>query len=404
MADPGLIKHTTSVCPSCLKQLRADVVEAEDGIFMQKACTEHGLFRDLVEKDAAFYRAAANIAKERYCGNDLLILPITDRCNMRCKFCFHPTITGSDLPVEKIVETVRRASVPDVALSGGEPTLHPRICEVIRKLKRMGKNVIVVTNGLRLVDPGYAKALKAAGADSFVFSLNGFNDSILSRIDGRPCLEEKLAALENLKREHMRVELSLSILRDVNEGEFKKALEFCLKNPDHVFALRVRSFSRIGRCEDMQGLTTGELMGLLSEALGVGRERLIRAVAARKISSAIQYNAVLYFRYGYGRIDFLTERPLWSSRMTRSMISLAKSMRVGKPVAAVRGALFRKSRVKRLVINMWAVPDRHNFDMGEINSSGFLGVDYGYKMDNFFNAIVLDNTNISSAARQDRCL
>ena len=143
------VKNTTSVCPECLKYLDAQVLEGHDGICLTRVCPEHGAFKNIVEKDIDFYRSAANINKERFIRKpDWLVLPITDRCNLNCKFCFYPNVRNKDLPLSQIIEIAKKAP-PLICLSGGEPTLHPDLPEIITRLKNMGKLVQVLTNGLR---------------------------------------------------------------------------------------------------------------------------------------------------------------------------------------------------------------------------------------------------------------
>src|SRR6185295_533725 len=87
-----------------------------------------------------------------------------------------------------------------VALSGGEPTSHPRILELIDIANRdeIGR-VVVITNGLRLGrDRAFAEALKARGA--YVgLQLDGFSADTHEKIRGRDLCAEKDAALAVLR-------------------------------------------------------------------------------------------------------------------------------------------------------------------------------------------------------------
>ena len=44
---------TKSVCPVCLKEIYADIIERKDGIYMDKYCPEHGLSSTLIWADSA---------------------------------------------------------------------------------------------------------------------------------------------------------------------------------------------------------------------------------------------------------------------------------------------------------------------------------------------------------------
>lgn len=78
---------------------------------------------------------------------------ITERCNLRCQECFNRHNLGSDdMPLSTYEATVRRfnGDLGKILLSGGEPTLHPEIQEIIRLNHRLGLRTTVYTNGARL--------------------------------------------------------------------------------------------------------------------------------------------------------------------------------------------------------------------------------------------------------------
>jgi len=394
------IKYTTSVCPQCLKHLKAEVMEGSSGIFLVRTCPEHGEFSNIVEKDTNFYRAAANINKERFTKEaDWLVLPITDRCNQNCKFCFYPKGRNKDLSLQQIIEIVKK-SPPIICLSGGEPTLHPDLPEIITRLKSIGKTVQVLTNGLRLADLELVKTLKAAGLKSVLFSLNGFSDHILEQIDNAPCLEQKLKAIENLKAQGIQIELSISLLRGVNEGELKKALEFCLQNSVNIFGLRVRAFAQTGRSQNTLTLTMGEMVALLSEALGVKKEELTNSMKTRKISSALMYCAALCFLNSVKSSVFLTDLDLYFSglmkrRSLRMVVVALKILYTRGPrifVKALFDILSGRGKISWLVVKMFSWPDRYCLDLQEVNSTGGTHLNSKNEIGNFQKVLILDKT------------
>lgn len=86
-----------------------------------------------------------------------LRLSITDRCNFRCVYCLEPD--HSFLPRPELLtpdELVRVARVcvglgiEKVRITGGEPTLHPHLTEIIEAVAAMGvRDVAMTTNGWR---------------------------------------------------------------------------------------------------------------------------------------------------------------------------------------------------------------------------------------------------------------
>jgi hypothetical protein len=57
-------------------------------------------------------------------------------------------------------------------LSGGEPTLHPSLPELLARAKAAGLHTVLETNALRLSEPGTAERLRTTGVDELFVSLH----------------------------------------------------------------------------------------------------------------------------------------------------------------------------------------------------------------------------------------
>ncbi|MFQ5956273.1 MAG: anaerobic ribonucleoside-triphosphate reductase activating protein [Candidatus Brocadiales bacterium] len=75
-------------------------------------------------------------------------------CNFRCSYCHSPDLVNPSEDIEAIpLETVKsylkknRAWVDGVVVSGGEPTLHSGLKELLRELKALGFKIKLDTNG-----------------------------------------------------------------------------------------------------------------------------------------------------------------------------------------------------------------------------------------------------------------
>ena len=87
----------------------------------------------------------------------LVWLEITRKCNMRCPHCY---ISAGDervleLPTSKLKEILTQMSemgVWAVAITGGEPTLHPDFVEIVNHAHKCGLLIGIATNGLLLSD------------------------------------------------------------------------------------------------------------------------------------------------------------------------------------------------------------------------------------------------------------
>ena len=92
-------------------------------------------------------------------------------CNFACPFCHNAELLGGEVPplmddqdllafLEK-----RRGMLDAVCITGGEPTLHPGLGDLMRAIKDMGYLVKLDTNGYR---PNILKQLAADGLLDYV--------------------------------------------------------------------------------------------------------------------------------------------------------------------------------------------------------------------------------------------
>ncbi|MCR4675838.1 MAG: anaerobic ribonucleoside-triphosphate reductase activating protein [Sphaerochaetaceae bacterium] len=99
----------------------------------------------------------------------------TRGCNFRCPYCHNPSLVlppteaelDSQVDEEEIISYLdkRRGMIEAVAITGGEPTLHPEIEGFMKKVKEMGFFVKLDTNG---TNPDFLKKLLKEGVVDYV--------------------------------------------------------------------------------------------------------------------------------------------------------------------------------------------------------------------------------------------
>ncbi|MBK9032723.1 MAG: radical SAM protein [Myxococcales bacterium] len=182
-------KHTTSTCPSCLALVEAEVVIRAGKVYFAKDCRACGPSEALVSEDAAYYARAYAFARAGTeplefrgtvaqgcptdcgtCGDHeqhtcLPIIEITDHCNLECPVCIVDNQYSTHLAPATFAKMIdglvaAEGQCESVALSGGEPTSHPQLLELIKIATRpeIGR-VVVITNGLRArpADPAHLR-------------------------------------------------------------------------------------------------------------------------------------------------------------------------------------------------------------------------------------------------------
>jgi len=129
------------------------------------------------------------------------IVRINFHCNQACDFCF----VSRELPAidHEIVEREIRdvaARGATLELSGGEPTLNPRVVEYLRFAREVGvRDLELQTNAIKMADPAFAAELVAAGLTRAFVSLHGTTAAVCDRVTAAPgTFVRTVAGIQNL--------------------------------------------------------------------------------------------------------------------------------------------------------------------------------------------------------------
>jgi radical SAM protein with 4Fe4S-binding SPASM domain len=143
---------------------------------------------------------------------------VTGLCDQACAGCFYSARSGSGvaathapLPLfERVVQKAGQARVFQIALGGGEPTLHPQLVDMVRLARTYNLVPNLTTNGNRLTRE-LAIALKEAGLGQAQISLNGADEATNART--RPNFAAAMRALETCRAAGLRFGLNFLITR-----------------------------------------------------------------------------------------------------------------------------------------------------------------------------------------------
>jgi MoaA/NifB/PqqE/SkfB family radical SAM enzyme len=101
------------------------------------------------------------------------VVPIR-RCNLDCAYCNEYDKTSDPVPIDVMLRRIDRLAdlgTTIITLSGGEPTLHPDLDRIIRRIRERGAIATLITNGL-LLTPDRIKKLNEAGLDYLQISID----------------------------------------------------------------------------------------------------------------------------------------------------------------------------------------------------------------------------------------
>ena len=107
---------------------------------------------------------------------------ITDQCNKFCGFCFNKNNFKPDLALSKfiiILDKLKNMKIKQVTLSGGEPTLHPDIKEMLTLTKELGMRTHLATNGLEDDLILYLDKFKLIDQIQFNWGIDSYKEQLL---------------------------------------------------------------------------------------------------------------------------------------------------------------------------------------------------------------------------------
>jgi cyclic pyranopterin phosphate synthase len=174
---------------------------------------------------------------------EYLRISVTDKCNFRCLYCM--PVEGLQwlprseiLDYEEIAEIVAQLAplgLKRLRITGGEPTIRPRLEILIAALRRIDgvEDLALSTNGVRL--PELAKLYANAGLDRVNLSADSLQPDRIRAIarrnlDFEPLRSARAAADAGLSP----IKLNVVVMRGINDDEIGDFARLTLDLPLHV--------------------------------------------------------------------------------------------------------------------------------------------------------------------------
>jgi len=245
--------QTVSLCETCLGPAHAKIAFEDGNVFYLKRCPQHGAQKTLVSTDIPYfklcreylkpgdkplvYQSATHFGCPLDCGlcpdheqhSCLALIEVNDECNLTCPVCFAESSperremrTLSE--IDGMLETlVRSEGQPDlVQFSGGEPTIHPQIVEILKLAKTKPiRHIMLNTNGIRIArDPAFVAELAALMPGFEVYlQFDSLKRAALENLRGADLRRVREDALAALEKAGISTTLVVVVKKGVNDDE-----------------------------------------------------------------------------------------------------------------------------------------------------------------------------------------
>ncbi|HYM29951.1 MAG TPA: radical SAM protein [Candidatus Cybelea sp.] len=245
--------QTTSLCETCLRLVPAKIVIEDNDVFYLKRCPAHGTQKTLVATDAAYFKSTREFLKPgdrplvhqsrtHYgcpfdCGlcpdheqhSCLALIEVNEACNLSCPVCFadsspartkHRSLAEIETMLETLIASEREPDLLQV--SGGEPTIHPQILEILKLVKSKPiRHVMLNTNGIRIArDKAFVAALAEMKRGFEVYlQFDSLERAALENLRGADLRRVREDALANLEAAGISTTLVCAMKKGVNDRE-----------------------------------------------------------------------------------------------------------------------------------------------------------------------------------------
>lgn len=308
----GLPRSLETLCPECSCNILGRYYVKRGRVMTEKTCPQHGYFRDCINSDVRVYLRAnywtfeelpgltnPKVQNACSCPSDcglcnqhqstavLANIDLTNRCNLTCPVCFanandagyvhEPSFAEVEREIMQLLDC-RPTPCTSVQFSGGEPTIHTRFHDIVRRAKELGiTNIQVATNGITHANLEFAQRSKEAGLHTLYLQFDGLDDRIYKVVRGEGLLEKKLQAIENARRVGLKVCLVPTLIKGENDDQVAKIFDFAASNADVISAISYQPVvftGRINRRElERKRYTLGDLAHAIHDHTGAALER-----------------------------------------------------------------------------------------------------------------------------------
>lgn len=169
-----------------------------------------------------------------------LRISVTDRCNLRCKYCMPEGIETVPMreiltfeEIRMVVEEAAALGIRHIKLTGGEPLVRKGLPDLVRILKSINgiEKVTLTTNGVLL--GALLPELLAAGLDAVNISLDTTDRKLYREITGADELDTVMSSIHIANELGVRVKVNAVSLK-LGDENIRNLLSIARDNPIDV--------------------------------------------------------------------------------------------------------------------------------------------------------------------------
>jgi uncharacterized radical SAM superfamily Fe-S cluster-containing enzyme len=300
-------RYVNAFCPHChspavplekVRRLSGWLAERDGRIWLERGCPDHGMVRTLYDEDpeilrylemwtaptkthvpdvrgnfdpipSAYLKGLPEMQTQHTC---ILLADLTDNCNLRCPTCFadsSPSISGM-VPLGDILSNVdtrlsrENGRIDVLMLSGGEPTLYPRLRELLSALaQRPITRILINTNGIRIARDDELLDLIDPARVEIYLQYDGPSAATSRHHRGADLSRLKEQAIDRLSERGIFTTLTMTAALGINDNEIGAVIKRALDTP-YVGGVSIQPQFASGRSGSIDGLDRLTHTGVLA--------------------------------------------------------------------------------------------------------------------------------------------
>lgn len=198
-----------------------------------------------------------------------LRISITDRCNLRCRYCMPDGVQCVPMrdiltyeEITEIASAAARLGITDIRVTGGEPLVRRGAPALVGMLKAVPgiRHVFMTTNGVLLAE--HLPALLDAGLDGVNISLDTLRADTYQAITGSDALPAAKEGIRAALAAGLPVRLNAVLQKGINEDEWQALAGLARENPLDV---RFIEMMPIGAGKNFTGCYNDALLARMKE-------------------------------------------------------------------------------------------------------------------------------------------
>lgn len=206
-----------------------------------------------------------------------LRLSVTDRCNLRCRYCMPDggekqglrvrLLTASE--IEEVVRAAVRVGIRKIRLTGGEPTLRSDILEIVHRLSNISgvEELVMTTNGVRLAQ--LAVPLREAGLRRVNIHLDSLNRAHTKALSGSDCLRRVWDGIIAAEQAGLSpIKLNVVVVHGYNDSDVVEMARLTLQHPWQIRFIELMPLGKPARFAIEHYVASQETQARIESALG----------------------------------------------------------------------------------------------------------------------------------------